>query len=102
MAIGAVTARHGVAVALLLDASGADASRAAMLDTSGPSRLPEHMLVEEGMDGGDTLAQPAETGADASDAGDSATGEDTEEGPGTDGETDSGADSGAPEEDREG
>jgi hypothetical protein len=62
MAIGAVSARHGAAVSLLLDPSGADAARAPVLDTSGPARLPEYMLVEDGMDGGDTLAEPAPAG----------------------------------------
>lgn len=86
MAIGAVTARHGAAVSLLLDPSGVDAARTPVLDTSGPARLPEHMLVGKGQDGGDTLAAPAEAPAE---------GEEGDEG-------ESGADSGAPEPDSEG
>jgi len=97
MAIGAASARHGAAVSLVLDPSGADASRGPVLDTSGPARLPDHMLVEEGMDGGDTLAEPPVAGEEAP-----AEGEESEEGP--DGQTEggSGADAGAPEEDAEG
>ncbi|HEX7133650.1 MAG TPA: ferritin-like domain-containing protein, partial [Iamia sp.] len=92
MAIGAVSARHGAAVALLLDPSGADASRAPVLDTSGPARLPDHMLVEDGKDGGDALADPPEPGAEE----DPAAGEDAE------GESESGSDAGSPEESGEG
>ena len=84
MAIGAVSARHGAAVSLLLDPSGADAARAPVLDTSGPARLPDYMLVEKGMDGGDALAEPAPAGEEAP-----AEGEDEE----------SGSDAGAPEDD---
>lgn len=87
MAIGAVTARHGSALSLLLDPSGAGAAPSPVLDTSGPARLPDHMLVAAGQDGADTLAEPAPAGDEA------AAGEDTE-GEGQD----SGADAGAPEE----
>lgn len=97
MAIGAVSARHGAAVSLLLDPSGADASTSPVLDTSGPARLPDHMLVEDGMDGGDTLAEPAATGEEEAPA---EGGEESEEGP--EGEGGSGSDAGAPEEDAEG
>lgn len=62
MAIGAVTARHRAVLALLLDPSGIDASPAPTLDVSGPARLPDHMLVEPDMDGGDALPEPAPAG----------------------------------------
>jgi hypothetical protein len=92
MAIGAASARHGAALSILLDPSGADAARAPVLDTSGPARLPDHMLVEDGMDGGDTLAEPEAAGEEEPAEG----GEGSEEGP--EGEGGSGSDAGAPEE----
>ncbi len=96
MAIGAVTARHGAVISLLLDPSGVGAAGSPVLDVSGPARLPEHMLVGADQDGGDTLAEPAEAGAEE----EPAEGEEQEEGPESD--TDSGADAGAPQEDGEG
>jgi hypothetical protein len=91
MAIGAVTARHGAAISLLLDPSGADAARAPVLDTSGPARLPDHMQVTADMDGGDALAEPAPAGGEE-DPGASGEGEESPEE-----ESDSGSDAGAPE-----
>ncbi|HEV7721655.1 MAG TPA: ferritin-like domain-containing protein [Iamia sp.] len=85
MAIGAVTARHSAALAVLLDPSGSDAVRAPVLDTSGPARLPTHMLVAGDQDGGDALAEPAPPA-------DAASPEEGEDG-------ESGSDAGAPEDD---
>ena len=79
MAIGAVSARHGAAVSLLLDPSGADAARSPVLDTSGPARLPDHMLVKDGQDGGDTLAEPAPAGDEEPAEGEEGAEEDTED-----------------------
>jgi hypothetical protein len=73
MAIGAVTARHGAALGVLLDPTGVDAARVPVLDTSGPARLPDHMLVADGKDGGDALAEPAPAATE-----DPAAGEDPE------------------------
>jgi hypothetical protein len=67
MAIGAVTARHGALLGVLLDPSGVDAARAPVLDTSGPARLPDHMLVTADEDGGDALAEPAPAGDEGGD-----------------------------------
>ncbi|QYG93747.1 ferritin-like domain-containing protein [Iamia sp. SCSIO 61187] len=95
MTIGAVAARQGVALSLLLDPSGADAAQGPVLDTSGPARLPEHMLVTDGMDGGDALAEPAAAGGEEEEGG-----EEAEDGGGD--SPDEGADAGSPQEDGEG
>lgn len=105
MAIGAVSARHGAAVSLLLDPSGADAARAPVLDTSGPARLPDHMLVTEGLDGGDTLAEPEEAGGEEAaegEEGEDGTTDDSGSDEGSGSGEDSGSDAGAPQEDGEG
>lgn len=74
MAVGAVTARHGALISLLLDPSGIDAVRGPVLDTSGPARLPDYMLVTPDVADGDAaLAEPAPAG------GDEATGEEEED-----------------------
>ncbi len=96
MAIGAVTARHGALIGLLLDPTGADAVHGPVLDTSGPARLPDHMLVANGQDGGDTLAEPAPSGDEAA-GGAEAEGEEQEDDEGPE-SPDSGSDAGAPEE----
>lgn len=58
MAVGAVAARQASVPPLLLRPSGATAIPSAVLETSGPARLPEQMLVGDGQDGGDTTALP--------------------------------------------
>lgn len=74
MTVGAVTARHGALLSLLLDPSGADAVRGPVLDTSGPARLPDYMLVTPDIaDGSAALTEPAPAG------GDEATGEEEED-----------------------
>ncbi len=65
MAIGAVTARHGAALSMLLDPTGASATAGALFDASGPARLPDHMLVAEGQDGSDALTEPAPAASEA-------------------------------------
>ncbi len=68
MAIGSVTARHAAVVAVLLDPSGSDAVRRPVLDTSGPARVPDYMLVGPDVADGDAaLAAPAPAGDAASD-----------------------------------
>lgn len=88
MTIGTVAARQGAALSLLLDPSGAAAVRGPVLDTSGPARLPEHMLVGDDMDGGDALGEPAAGGGEGEDGGSET--------------PDEGADAGSPQEDGEG
>lgn len=58
MAVGAPVARQAALMALALDEDPAAAVPKAVLDTSGPARLPEHMLVKDGQDGGDVSADP--------------------------------------------
>lgn len=81
MAIGAVAARQAALVSLLIDPTGASAVPAAVLDTSGPARLPEYMLVADGQEGTDALAEAEEAPADDEDAEgeDAPEGEDTPE-----------------------
>lgn len=65
MAVGAVTARHAAALDLALDPSGSDVAHDALLDTSGPARLPDFMLVGPDADGGDALVAPEVVAEDA-------------------------------------
>lgn len=88
MAIGSVTARHSAAIAVLLDPSGNGAVRAPVLDTSGPARLPDYMLVSPDIaDGGDALSEPAPAGGEEGVEGEGAEGEDAEDAEGSDTET---------------
>jgi hypothetical protein len=64
MSIGGVTARQGAALAMLLDPTGAEATDGPLIDSSGPSRLPEHMFVGEGQDGADALTEPQPAAAE--------------------------------------
>jgi hypothetical protein len=64
MSIGGVTARQGAALAMLLDPTGATATDGPLIDSSGPSRLPEHMFVGEGQDGADALTEPQPAAAE--------------------------------------
>ncbi|HYI63044.1 MAG TPA: ferritin-like domain-containing protein [Acidimicrobiales bacterium] len=72
MAIGAVAARQTASVDLLLDPTGQSAALQPMLDTSGPARLPEALLVQEGQDGGDVSADPEAAAAEGEGTGDGA------------------------------
>lgn len=63
MKVGAIAARQAVVPALLLQPSGVTAVPTATLDTSGPAILPEQMLVLDGMDGSDTMAEPPDPAA---------------------------------------
>lgn len=66
MAVGAVTARHGALISLLLDPTGIGAVPGPVLDTSGPARLPDFMHVTPDVeDGSAALAAPAPAGSDA-------------------------------------
>jgi hypothetical protein len=61
MAVGSAAAGQVTAVALLIDPSGEGAVPSPTLDTSGPTRLPDHMLLQEDQDGDDIEAEaPAE------------------------------------------
>lgn len=62
MAIGSIDARHSSALALLLDPTGADAVPVPFLDTSGPARTPDEVLLQEGQDGGDVTGETPEGG----------------------------------------
>lgn len=77
MAVGAVTARHAAALDLTLDPSGSDVAHDALLDISGPARLPDFMLVAPEADGDDALTEAA-TAADAPEGEGGAEGEDAE------------------------
>ncbi|WCO65660.1 ferritin-like domain-containing protein [Iamia majanohamensis] len=63
MTVGAIAGRQAAIPALLLEPDGSTAIEAGVLDTSGPARLPEQMLVLDGMDGGDTAAEPPDPAA---------------------------------------
>lgn len=63
MAVGAIAARQATLPALLLQPDGSDAVPEAVLDTSGPARLPDQMLVMAEMDGGDAMAEPPDPAA---------------------------------------
>lgn len=84
MAIGAVAARQAALVSLLIDPTGASAVPAAVLDTSGPARLPEYMLIMDGQEGTDALSAPEEAPADDAEEGKDAAEDD--EGEAEDGE----------------
>ncbi len=63
MTVGAVAGRQAALPALLLEPDGSTAVPSAVMDTSGPARLPDQMLVLDGMDGGDTAAEPPDPAA---------------------------------------
>lgn len=72
--VAMVSARHPVLVALVDDPSGTTAVPTARVDTSGPARVPDYMLVPVDGDGGDALTE-----APVAAGGDDAEGEDTDE-----------------------
>ncbi|MGI8937310.1 MAG: ferritin-like domain-containing protein [Iamia sp.] len=78
MAVGAIAARQATLPALLLEPDGSSAVPEAVLDTSGPARLPDQMLVMAEMDGGDTMAEPPDPGAATDEEGEDGEGDDAE------------------------
>lgn len=76
MELGAVTARQSAALSMFLDPTGASAVVGPTLDTSGPARVPEFMILAEGQDGSDIPASASEATDAAAD--ESAEGEDAE------------------------
>lgn len=82
MGVAMVTARHRVLLSLVADPSGASAVPSPRVDTSGPARVPDYMLVPVDGDGGDALTEAAVAGSDEeADAGEGdGTGEDDAEG----------------------
>lgn len=79
MAVGAPLARQSALLALALDPTGMSAVPQPTLDTSGPARVPEHLLVPQGSDGGDVSPDPEEAPAEGEDTGE---GDDEGEGQG--------------------
>ncbi len=78
MTVGAIAARQATLPSLLLDPDGARAVPEAVLDTSGPARLPDQMLVLAEMDGGDTMAEPPDPGTATDEEGADGEGNDAE------------------------
>lgn len=79
MELGAVSARQSAALSMLLDSTGASAVTGPTIDTSGPARVPDFMILTAEQDGGDVPATASEA-ADAAAPADDAAAEGEEEG----------------------
>lgn len=96
MGVGAVSARHGVLLSLLLEPSGTNAVASPRVDISGPARLADFMLVPVDGDGGDALTEPAPAEGEGEDVDDVEGGDTSESGDEgeTEGDPTDGADTG--------
>jgi hypothetical protein len=97
MTIGGPSARQAAAARMLRDPRGVLVVTSATLDVSGPARLPDHMLVLEGMDGGDVPAEPVAEPEEGAEGEEGTEGEDREAEGGAEGEGGEGAESGTTE-----